>query len=59
MLGDLGKLIAAKGFKKLPKVQKITRFGHTVFDSVYCSFLLIRLLYESKILFRSLGLNPR
>ena len=22
MLGDLGKLIAAKGFKKLPKVQK-------------------------------------
>ena len=22
MLGDLGKLIVAKGFKKLPKVQK-------------------------------------
>ena len=29
MLGDLGKLIVAKGFKKLPKVQKITRSGHT------------------------------
>ena len=29
MLGDLGKLIAAKGFKKLPKVQKITQSGHT------------------------------
>ena len=29
MLGDLGKLIAAKGFKKLPKVQKIARSGHT------------------------------
>ena len=23
MLGDLGRLIVAKGFKKLPKVQKI------------------------------------
>ena len=29
MLGYLGKLIVAKGFKKLPKVQKITRSGHT------------------------------
>ena len=26
---DFGKLIVAKGFKKLPKVQKITRSGHT------------------------------
>ena len=29
MLGDLGKLIVAKGFKKLPKVQKIAGSGHT------------------------------
>ena len=29
-MGDLGKLIAAKGFKKLPKVQKIAKSGHTV-----------------------------
>ena len=29
MLGDLGKLIVAKGFKNLPKVQKIARSGHT------------------------------
>ena len=29
MLGDLGKLIEAKGFKKLPKVHKIARSGHT------------------------------
>ena len=28
-LGDLGKLIVAKGFKKLPKVQKIANSGHT------------------------------
>ena len=29
MLGDFGKLIVAKGFKNLPKVQKIARSGHT------------------------------
>ena len=28
-LGDLGKLIVAKGFKKLPKVQKIAQSGQT------------------------------
>ena len=28
-VGDLGILIYAKGFKKLPKVQKITKSGHT------------------------------
>ena len=26
---DLGKLIVANGFKKLPKVQKIAKSGHT------------------------------
>ena len=26
---DLGKLIVAKGFKKLPKVQNIAQSGHT------------------------------
>ena len=30
---DLGKLIAAKGFKKLPKVQKIAKSGHTGFNT--------------------------
>ena len=33
MLGDLGKLIVAKGFKKFPKVQKIARSGHTGSDT--------------------------
>ena len=28
-MGDLDKLIVALGFKKLPKVQEITQFGHT------------------------------
>ena len=28
-VGDLGKLIVAKGFKMLPKVQKIATSGHT------------------------------
>ena len=31
-VGDLGKLIVAKGFKKLPKVQKIAQSGHTACD---------------------------
>ena len=29
ILRELGKLIVAKGFKKLPKVQKIAKPGHT------------------------------
>ena len=39
-VGDLGKLIAAKGFKKLPKVQKIAKYGHTGCDLLgsRCSF---------------------
>ena len=28
-VGDLGKLCVAKGIKKLPKVQKIAKSGHT------------------------------
>ena len=28
-VGDLGKLIVARGFKKLPKVPKIAQSGHT------------------------------
>ena len=31
-VGDLGKFIVAKGFKKLPKVQKIANSGHTACD---------------------------
>ena len=30
---DLGKLIVAKDFKKLPKVQKIAQSGHTGADA--------------------------
>ena len=29
---DLGKLVVAKGFKKLPKVQKIAQSGHTAYS---------------------------
>ena len=29
-VGDLGKFIVAKGFKKWPKVRKIAQSGHTV-----------------------------
>ena len=36
-VGELGKLIVAQGFKKLPKVQKIAKSGHTdhEFESRY------------------------
>ena len=34
-LGDLGQLVIAKGFKKLPKVQKIAKSGHTGTNGVY------------------------
>ena len=30
-MGDLGKLIVAKGFKNSPKVQKVARSGHTAY----------------------------
>ena len=36
-VGDLGKLIVAKGFKKLPNVQKIANSGHTGLDSASAS----------------------
>ena len=29
IVGDLGRLIVAKGFKEWPKVQKIAQSGHT------------------------------
>ena len=32
-VGDLGKLIVAKAFKKLPKVQKIAKSGHTGWEA--------------------------
>ena len=31
---DLDKLIGPKGIKKLPKVQKIANYGHTVSDAL-------------------------
>jgi len=31
---DLGKLIVAKGLKKLPKVEKIAQSGHTTTEEV-------------------------
>ena len=32
---NLGKIIVAKGFEKLPKVQKIALFGHTAQAPLY------------------------
>ena len=36
-VGDLGQLVVAKGFKKLPKVQKIAQSGHTALHTLYSS----------------------
>ena len=36
-----GKLIVAKGFKKLPKVKKIAKSGHTA-----CEGLLINIMFK-------------
>ena len=33
-VGDLAQLIVAKGFKKLPKVHKIAKSGHTAQDKI-------------------------
>ena len=32
---DLGKLIVAEGFKRLPKVQKIAQSGHTGYNQTH------------------------
>ena len=37
-VGDLSKLIVAKGFKKSPKVQKIAKSGHTDADVHFWTF---------------------
>ena len=49
-VGDLGKFIVAKGFKKLPKVQKIANSGHTA-QNTHCTNLngLCTQKYISKI----------
>ena len=41
MWGDLGKLIVAKGFKNLIKVQYIAQSGHTDTWASFCLFLLL------------------
>ena len=45
MWGDLGKLIVAKGFKKLPKVQYIAQSGHTALHSEFAAISTRRLLF--------------
>ena len=40
-VGDLGKFFVAKGFKKLPKVQKIATSGHTDRGTIRCQHITI------------------
>ena len=46
MWGDLGKLIVAKGFKKIPKVQLITQSGHNGYKLHYLQHALV--IYHNK-----------
>ena len=39
---DLDRLIVSKGFKNLPKVQKIAQSGHTAFECPFCLFLSLK-----------------
>ena len=49
-VGELGKLIVAKGFEKLPKVQKIAQAGHTAYrylvDKVQCSVPILIIYFN-------------
>ena len=42
---DLGKLIVAKGLKKLPKVKKIAQSGHTDWDPFFNSLINVLALH--------------
>ena len=50
---DLGKLIVAKGFKKLAKVQNIAQSGHTVQVSVFTENFTTLLIEAIPPIFRS------
>ena len=59
-MGDLGKLIVAKGSKKLPKVQYIAQSGHTDHTSRLWNSLIIFLLFTANCLnaFSKSALTP-
>ena len=48
-VGDLGKFIVAQGFKKLPKVQKIAKSGHTVYHLDWLTLFNVYLMYECRL----------
>ena len=55
-VGDLGKLIVAKGFKKLPNVQKIAQSGHTPWLE---NNLNLNYLYRGSVLLGPESKNPK
>ena len=59
MLGDLGKLIVDKGFKKLPKVQKIAQSGHSALAFHVPSLFLAFHKHNSLLLGRYEPSSPR
>ena len=51
-VGNLGKLIVAKGFEKLPKVQKIAQSGYTAVIQLnnHRDSLIYRVIIETALL---------
>ena len=47
-VGDLGKFIVAKGFKKFPKVQKIAQSGHTAYNYHILHFIIFKYKFRTK-----------
>ena len=45
-VGDLGKLIVAKDFKKLPKLQKIAQSGHPVSTTLNVLITIVNCLLD-------------
>ena len=56
-MGDLGKIIGAKGFKKLSKVQQIAQSGHTASGPCFNANPIVKLI-AAKPLITDLNLRP-
>ena len=56
-VGDLGKLNVAKGFKMLPKIQKIAKSGHTACHALWLFILLGKFSFTTAK-YKYLGRTP-
>ena len=56
-VGDLGKIIVAKGFKKLSKVQKLAQSGHTLVSTLVVSCCVCEIPKQSRLLLFMMNSN--